>query len=91
MLMLLATGYYYWTNYQAQKVLEGIYAEKSGYDTQIQVLKSNPEILAAEILLTKEEELKKTIEQSNPAIYLRELDRIYKAKGIYFEGFSYSK
>ena len=78
--IVLVTGYYYWTNYQAEKVLDQINSEKAEYESKIQVLKSNPDILAAEILMTKEAEIKKTIELSNPAIYIRELERIYKSK-----------
>lgn len=88
---LVLTGYYYWSNNAAKNELMEIEAKTASYQSQVNELKADPSVLSAEVLMTQKDAIVKTIEQSNPAIYLRELEAIYKDQGVSFRSFNFSK
>ncbi len=90
-LVILVTAYFVWQNYTLGNQIDVAKAEEQKYQSQIDILKSDPQVRAAEILANQKDSIAKSIEKSNAAKYVRELDQLHKDYGITFNGFSYSQ
>jgi len=89
--VILVTGYFYWQNSQLDSRIAEVQAKTQEYQSRIDVLKKDPIVRAGELFSGQRDVIAKAIAKSNAATYVREMDRIQKDFGIYFDGFSFAQ
>lgn len=86
-----STGYFYWENGRMDAKISEVHAKTQEYQTQIDVLKKDPNVRAGELFFGQKEAISQTIAKSNAANYIREMDTIEKDFGFYFNGFTFTQ
>ncbi len=89
-LVLFLTAYFYWENSQMDSKIAEANAKTQEYQTKIEVLKNDPDIRAGQLFATQKDNISESITKSNAAVYIRELDKIEKENGFFFNGFNFS-
>lgn len=64
-------------------------AKTQEYQRKIDVLKADSLVRAGELFIGQKEALSRSIDRSNAAKYVRELEKMQKEFGFFFTGFSY--
>ncbi|MDD2745755.1 MAG: hypothetical protein PHU93_04415 [Candidatus Gracilibacteria bacterium] len=86
-----ATAYLYWQNSKMDTKIAEIQMKTQEYQTKIELLKKDPIVRSGEIFFGQKENMSKAIDKSNAAVYIREMDKIEKDFGFYFNGFTFSQ
>lgn len=89
-LVVFSTAYFYWENSRMDSKIVEATAKTQEYQTKIEVLKNDPNIRAGQLFAAQKDNISKSITKSNAAVYIRELDKIEKENGFFFNGFNFS-
>lgn len=91
LVVFLSTVFFYWENSRMDAKIQDIRTKTQEYQGQIEVLKKDPIVRAWELFFGQREALSWSINKSNAANYVREMQKIEKEFGLYFNGFSFSQ
>ncbi len=85
------SGFFSWQNSLLGSQISDIRGKTSEYQTKANVLKSDPLVRSGELFAGQKDILAKAIDTSNAAIYVREMQKMQKDFGFYFNGFSFAQ
>lgn len=91
LVVLASTGFFYWQNSAKDAQINEIRTVTAGYQSNIDTLKKDPAVRAGELFASQKDAISKAIAKSNAANYLREMEKIEKEYGFFFNGFNFSK
>lgn len=91
MVVASSTAYLYWQNSKLDTQISELQMKTQEYQSKIELLKKDPIVRSGEIFFGQKENMSKAIDKSNAAIYIREMDKIEKDFGFYFNGFTFSQ
>lgn len=86
-----STAYLYWQNSQLDAKIAELKGKTQEYQSKIEILKKDPLVRSWELFFGQKDSMSKAITKSNAAIYIREMDKIEKDFGFYFNGFTFSQ
>ncbi len=91
LMVFLSTAFFYWENRRMDAKIQDIRSKTQEYQEQIEVLKKDPNVRAWELFFGQKDAISRSINKSNAANYIREMEKIEKDFGLYFNGFSFSQ
>jgi len=91
LVVFFSTAFFFWENSRMDAKIQDIRSKTQEYQEQIEVLNKDPNVRAWELFFVQKDTISRSINQSNAANYIREMEKIEKDFGLYFNGFSFSK
>lgn len=87
--VIALSGFFYWKNTDMDRIIAENRTKTQEYQRKIDVLKADPLVRAGELFIGQKEALSRSIDRSNAAKYVRELEKMQKEFGFFFTGFSF--
>lgn len=88
--VLALTGYFAYRNYSLDADIANEQNRLAGYEASIQALSQDPGVQAMDLLRKAKPEILKTMDRSNVAKYVRELDELRTKYSVNFTGFNFA-